>query len=45
MVLYVVYTGVGLHQPQGALTFARADADDRKSANRADFTVVYRRKL
>ena len=28
-----------LRQPQGALTSARADALDRKSANRADFTA------
>jgi hypothetical protein len=27
-----------LRQPQGALTSARADADDRKSANRTDST-------
>ena len=27
-----------LRQPQGALTSARADADDRKSANRTDAT-------
>ena len=34
-----------LRQPQGALTSARADALDRKSANRTDFTANFVSRL